>query len=57
MAREETRGVVISLEKVSFFLQLTDDDPSHCCLKQGVAQLDKTGLISYFGGDMALFES
>lgn len=44
-------------EKVSFSLRLTDADPSCCCLKQGVAQLDKTGLISYLGGDMALFES
>lgn len=49
--------MVISLKKVSFSLQLTDADPSCCCLKQGVAQLDKTGLISYFGGNMAVFVS
>lgn len=49
--------MVISVEEVSFYLQLRDADSSCCCLKQGVAQLDKTGLISYFGRDMALFES
>lgn len=51
LAQEEAWGVVISLEKVSFPLQLRDADPLCCCLKQGVAHLDKTGLISYFGGD------
>lgn len=57
LAREETQGVVISLKKVSFSLQLTDADSSCCCSKQSVAHLDKSGLIGCFGGDMALFES
>ena len=56
LAREETRGVVTSLEKASFSLQLTYADPLCGGLKQGGVWLDKTTSISYYGRRMAVFE-
>lgn len=56
LAHEETRGVVLWKKWVSLCSSPTPS-PSCGCWKQSVAQFDKTGLISYYGGAMALFES